>query len=596
MRSKPPAGKTGRARVDLLNDLGMALYKSKPFMSEAYAKEAMVLSERIGYREGEARSNKVIGIATASRCKYYESMEYFNIARAIYIELDDRKGIAGTYTNVGVVYSDQSRLDLALDQHLKALTIYVEINDKNSIAHSLNCIGVVFRKRNNLEKAEYYYLKALSIRENTGDLPGLAMSYNNMGILANESGNLESALDYHTRSLKLKEELADNRGISVSYSNIGDIYMELEEYSKSLEYYKMSLSIGEDISDEKNISTNCNKIGHIMALLGEYDDAFEYLKRGLQISVSIGARILESNSYKELSDLYKAMADYESAFMYYKEYSTLEQDIFSENSAETITRLQVRHETEQKEKEAELYYLKNVELQKEINDRKLVESQLVVQEHLLEERVKDRTIELQQSMQKLKKSVEGTIHTLSKIIESKDPYTSGHQLRVAELARLIAIEMGFTEDNVEAIFMISLVHDIGKISIPQEILSRPGELSKLEREIVQTHSQIGYDILSKVEFPWPVADVILQHQELYDGSGYPNGLKGNEIMIEARIIAVADVVEAMTSHRPYRSISSLEDAIKEITLYSGKLYDPEVVEACRKVVTRKGFNSATEHD
>ena len=172
LRSKPPAGKTGRARVDLLNDLGMALYKSEPFMTEAYAKEAMVLSERIGYMRGKARSNKVIGIAIASRGKYYESMEHFNIAREIYTELDDRRGIAGTFTNIGVVYSDQSRLDLALDHHLKALSIYEEINDRNSIAHSFNCIGVVFRKRNNLEKAEYYYQKALKIREETGNIPG----------------------------------------------------------------------------------------------------------------------------------------------------------------------------------------------------------------------------------------------------------------------------------------------------------------------------------------------------------------------------------------------------------------------------------------
>ena len=596
MRSSPPAGKTGRSRVDLLNKLGYELYRSNPSMTDAYAKEAMVLSERIGYRQGEAKSHKLFGIANAAIGKYYESMEHFNTAREIFTELDDSKGIAGTFTNIGVVYSDQSRLDLALDHHLKALSIYEEIDDRNLIAHSLNCIGVVFRKRNDLEKAEYYYQKALEIREETGDMRGLAFSYNNMGILAKERGNLESALNYYSKSLELKEELDDRQGKAIAYSNIGDIHMKLKEYTLSLECYRKSLSIEKELCDEKNLSDNYNKMGHIMTLVGEYEEALEYFKRGLTISTRIGARIFKADSLRELSDLYKAMNDYEKAFTYFKEYSILQQEIFSEKSSETITRLQVRHETEQKEKEAELYYLKNVELQKEINDRKLVENQLVVQEHLLEKRVKDRTIELQQSMQKLKNSVEGTIHTLSKIIESKDPYTSGHQMRVAKLAELIAIEMGFTEDNVEAIFMISLVHDIGKISIPQEILSRPVELSNLEQEIIQTHPQIGYDILSNVEFPWPVADVILQHQELYDGSGYPKGLKGNQIMIEARIIAVADVIEAMTSHRPYRSTPGLESAIKEITLHSGKLYDPQVVEACKRIITAKGFSLTTEHD
>ena len=590
MRSKPPSGKTGRARVDLLNELAGALYRSKPLIAEAYAMEAMILSERIGYREGEARSNNDIGITFAFRGKYYESMEHFNTAHAIFTELDDRTGIARTHNNIGVVYSDQSRFDLALDHHLKAVRIYEEINDRNCIAHSLNCIGVVFRKRNDLKKAEYYYLKALRIREDTGDIRGLAKSYNNMGIIAKESGNLESAVDYYTKSLKLKEELNDKQGIAISFSNIGDIHMELKEYTPALEYYRKSLSLEEEIGDEKNISGNCNKIGHIMTLLDRHEEALEYFNRALRISSRIGARMYESDCYRELSDLYKAMGDYEKAFLFFKKFSSLTKEIFSDKSAETIAKLQIRYETEQKEKEAELYYLRNVELRREINDRKLVESKLVAHERLLEERVKDRTIELQESMRKLKKSVEGTIYTLSRIIESKDPYTSGHQLRVAELARMIAIELGFDEDKVEAVFMISLVHDIGKISIPQEILSRPGQLSELEQEIVQTHSQIGYDILSEVEFPWPVADVILQHQELYDGSGYPNRLKGKDILIEARIIAVADVVEAMTSHRPYRSIPGLENAIEEITLNSGILYDPDVVDACRRVICEKGFS------
>ncbi|MBD3277235.1 MAG: HD domain-containing protein, partial [Candidatus Aegiribacteria sp.] len=160
----------------------------------------------------------------------------------------------------------------------------------------------------------------------------------------------------------------------------------------------------------------------------------------------------------------------------------------------------------------------------------------------------------------------------------------------AELARSIASEMDLGEEAVEAVYLTSLVHDIGKISIPQEILSRPSSLSELEREFVQAHSQTGFDILSGVEFPWPVADVILQHQELYDGSGYPAGLKGEEIMIEARIIAVADAVESMTSHRPYRITPGFESAIGEIKNNSGIKYDPDVVEACCSVIGRDGFS------
>lgn len=589
MRSKPPAGDTGMKRIDLLNKLGTALYRSRPMMTEAYAEEARVLSERIGYRSGEERSNQLLGISNATRGQYDKGLLYFNIALEINSETGDTTNLASTYTNFGIVYSNLGRLDLALDYHMKALAIYEKINDRSRIAHSMNCIGVVFRKRKDLDKAENYYMKALRIREELEDKPGLALSYNNMGIIAMEHGDLESALDYNNKSLELKRELNDRQGMVASFINIGDIHLKLEEYTLALEYFEKSITIEKELSDEKNFSDSCNKVGYIMMVLGRHDEALEFLERGLRISTAIGARIFQAESLRNLSSLYEATGNYEKAFKYYRDFSTLTREIFSEKSAENITRLQVRYETEQKEKESELYHLRNVELQGEINDRKRVENELIVQEHILEEHVRERTIELQQNMLKLKSSMEGIIYTLSRIVELKDPYTSGHQLRVAELAKLIAIEMGFSEEKVEAIFMISLVHDIGKISIPQEILSRPGLLSELEREIIQTHSQTGFDILSNVKFPWPVADVILQHQELYDGSGYPNGLKADEIMIEARIIAVADVVESMTSHRPYRSIPGLQSAIKEITLYSGVLYDPEVVEACCRIIEEKGF-------
>lgn len=589
LRSMTPTGKTGNERVDLLNELGTTLYRSQPFRTEAYASEALTLSEWLGYSKGKAESNKVIGIAIASRGGYHESMEHFNVALAIYSDLDDKAGIAEIHTNIGVVYSDQGRLDLALDQHLKALATYEKTNNMHRIAHSLNCIGVVFRKRNNLDKAEDYYLRALKIRIKTKDIPGLAMSYNNMGILAKKRGNLKKALDYFNKSLKLKEDIGDRRGILASCSNIGDVYAEMKKYSESLKLYRKSLAIGEEISDEKNICGSCNRIGRLLTILGEPEHALKYLKRGLQISIDIGVVILESDSYKDLSDLYNSTGNNEKAFQYYEKHSLLMRKIFSKRSAESINRLQIRYEAEKKEKEAELYYLRNVELQREIKEREQVEDRLTAQERLLDQRVRDRTAKLQKNVKELKESMEGTINTLSRIIELKDPYASGHQMRVAELSRLIAIEMNFTEERIEALFMISLVHDIGNICLPQEILSRSWELTALEQEMIQTHPQTGYDILSEIELPWPVADVILQHHEMYNGTGYPNGLKREEIMIEARIIAVADVVEAMTSHRPYRSIPGLEKAIEEITVNSGILYDPDVVAACNNILRKKAL-------
>jgi len=165
----------------------------------------------------------------------------------------------------------------------------------------------------------------------------------------------------------------------------------------------------------------------------------------------------------------------------------------------------------------------------------------------------------------------------------------GHQQRVADLARSIATEMGLSADRQDFIRTASSIHDIGKIAVPAEILSKPTKLTDLEFGLIKTHSQSGYDILKDIEFPWPVADVVLQHHERMDGSGYPHGLKGENISLEARILAVADVVEAITSHRPYRPALGIDVALEEISRNRGILYDADVVDACLKLFREKGY-------
>ena len=172
----------------------------------------------------------------------------------------------------------------------------------------------------------------------------------------------------------------------------------------------------------------------------------------------------------------------------------------------------------------------------------------------------------------------------------KDPYTAGHQQRVSDLARSIAKEMGLSADQRDFIRTASAIHDIGKISIPAEILSKPTKLTNLEFNLIKTHAQSGYDILKDIEFPWPVADVVRQHHERMDGSGYPQGLKGNDILLEARIMAVADVVEAIASHRPYRPSLGIDFALDDISRNKGILYDADVVDACLKLFREKGYN------
>lgn len=185
--------------------------------------------------------------------------------------------------------------------------------------------------------------------------------------------------------------------------------------------------------------------------------------------------------------------------------------------------------------------------------------------------------------QQLLKSRDDIIHIITKLVESRDPYTAGHQEKVARLATAIAHEMGLEGDRIEAIRIASLVHDIGKANIPSEILNKPSRLNDMEYNLVKNHSQLGYDILKDISFSLPIAEIVYQHHEKFDGSGYPNGLKGEEIMLEARIICVADVFEAMASHRPYRPALGIEAAEEELKKNKGILYDLQVVEACLRL-------------
>ncbi|OGP88414.1 MAG: hypothetical protein A2031_10075 [Deltaproteobacteria bacterium RBG_19FT_COMBO_43_11] len=202
--------------------------------------------------------------------------------------------------------------------------------------------------------------------------------------------------------------------------------------------------------------------------------------------------------------------------------------------------------------------------------------------------------ELKVSYEKAQMILDGTVKTMSKIVETRDPYTSGHEAKVAIISCKIAEEMGLPKEQIEAIHIAATLHDIGKISVPSEILTKPGRLSDLEMEIIKTHCRVAYDILKTIKFPYPVADIILQHHERMDGSGYPQGLKGENILLDARIIGIADVIDAMASHRPYRPALGVDVAMEEIVKFKGKLYDSTVVNACLKIYKTAGKEAFTQ--
>lgn len=213
----------------------------------------------------------------------------------------------------------------------------------------------------------------------------------------------------------------------------------------------------------------------------------------------------------------------------------------------------------------------NEELMEEVNNRKRLER------------------EYKRSVIKLQKSLRGVMQVAALTIESKDSYSVGHQRRVSQLARNIAEEMGLSKDRIEGTSIAAALHDIGKVSIPTEVLYKSGQLTEHELCLVKNHSRVGYDLLKEVGFPFPVAHVVFQHHERIDGSGYPLGLSGNDILLESKILGVADVVDAMSFSRPYRAEYSLKGALEEISQKRGILYDFNVVHACLMVFGEKGF-------
>ncbi|MES9946038.1 MAG: HD domain-containing phosphohydrolase [Candidatus Thiodiazotropha sp.] len=209
--------------------------------------------------------------------------------------------------------------------------------------------------------------------------------------------------------------------------------------------------------------------------------------------------------------------------------------------------------------------------------------------HHLEDMVDERTHSLRESEQQLKLTLLKSVSAVAAMVELRDPYTAGHQQRVAKIAAAIAQELGLPREQIEGINLAAVVHDVGKISVPSEILSKPGQLNGPEFSLIKQHPDMGYDVLKEIDFPWPIAQAVHQHHERLDGSGYPLGLRDGEILLEARILAVADTIEAMASHRPYRAGLGIESALKEIEKNYHAGFDPDVVDAALRLFREKGF-------
>ncbi len=224
------------------------------------------------------------------------------------------------------------------------------------------------------------------------------------------------------------------------------------------------------------------------------------------------------------------------------------------------------------------------------NKELLLRIKRVINEQAVREERDHAEQDLKKSFKNIKKAFYGIVNTMAATVEIRDPYTAFHQRRVADLSLAIAKEMGLSKNSVTGIYLAGMVHDIGKLSIPAEILSKPARLTDIEFSLIKNHPKVGYDILKRIEFPWRIADFVYQHHERLDGSGYPQGLSDKNILLETKILSIADVVETMASHRPYRPGFGIDVALGEISKNKGLLYDPEAVDICIKLFREKKYS------
>jgi putative two-component system response regulator len=232
-------------------------------------------------------------------------------------------------------------------------------------------------------------------------------------------------------------------------------------------------------------------------------------------------------------------------------------------------------------------YRKELESEVAIRTKELKQALDDLRQDITERKLAEE--ELQKTLENLRKSFSTTVQVMVSAVEMKDPYTAGHQIRSADLACAIAMEMGLAQEKIDGIRMAGSIHDIGKLSVPSEILSKPTKLTNAEFSVIKDHAQSGYEMLKNVESPWPLAQIVYQHHERMNGTGYPRNLKGDEILLDARIMAVADVVEAMASHRPYRAALGIDAALEEIKKNRGIFYDNAVADACLRLFREKGY-------
>ena len=394
LRDKPEKGTLGRKKVDLLIELAIMIYHSNPKEAEKYARRAHSIAVQLDYDKGIARSNHIRGNCYIVRSQYRQATDYYLKALKAYENSGNARGTANVLMNIGNVCDGQSDYERALEHLLRALSIFEEISDKTGIMGCCSNIGNIYTKLNDLDHGLEYYYKSRKISTELGHKRGIAASCSNIGIIQARRGNCNLALKYKSKALRIFNEIGDKIGLAESLSDIGTLYADKGSYKKALNYQLKALGILEERGNKNVIATSYGSIGVAYMKLRDYDTALKYLRRALKATRKLGTKNEEMETYRHLSELFVTQAEYEQALKYYRKYTELDKAIFNTKKSKQITEMRTKYETEKKEKEAEIYQLKNVALRKEIRQRKKAEKELKKHRDALEQLVAERTAQL----------------------------------------------------------------------------------------------------------------------------------------------------------------------------------------------------------
>ena len=472
-----------------------------------------------------AHAMKQEGRLLRLRARWDEALEAYKRALKIYEKLGNVEGLSDIHNSMGIVNFEKGAWDDSEFHYLEALDL---IDDRSPALRGKihNNLGALYNARGDCDRAISTYLRCIPDFESTANEIGLAQVYNNLGMSFASKGDWENAAGYYEKSLQISRKIDEPELVALTYLNLAQLHVDTSSPTQAEEYCRLALSILRDLDDQLGIAEAYKILGIAERLKKNWGKARYYFEQSIMLNERCSSPLGLAEAYFEFG---------------------------------LMCRDAGRNE------EAHSLLSKSLSIFEKLKASKDIES-------------------VRTEVSKLDRLYLNIIEALGAAVENKDPYTMGHSSRVAYYSLMLAKKLGLPGEEVRGILIAAYLHDIGKIYVEDEILNKPGKLTPLEFESIKRHPEMGVASLSAVEFPWNVKESILYHHERFDGSGYPAGLKGDDIPIGAQIIAIADFFDAMTSDRSYRPAWSQEQTLAIIVNNKGVLFKSEMVDAFVELV------------